>query len=87
MEASMDFMTTGLDRAKAGYAAAQAGRYDEAIVIHQEALEWTKTRACGEESVPAATSFNHLGETYLKLGELDKAEDVPELLDGLLCKL
>lgn len=52
--------------------ASRAGRHDEAVRLHKEALE-AKVRDHGGESVHAALSFNNLGEAYLKLGRLDDA--------------
>lgn len=51
----------------------KAGRYDEAIALHKEALE-TKVNIHGEKSIHAAISFNALGESYLAAGKLDQAE-------------
>ncbi|KAG6360151.1 hypothetical protein INS49_011207 [Diaporthe citri] len=52
--------------------AKRAGRYDEAIRLHSEAVQ-VKVRLHGERSVHAAISFNNLGETYLAAGKLDEA--------------
>lgn len=54
--------------------AKRAGRYDEAIRLHSEAVQ-AKVRLHGERSIHAALSFNNLGETYLKVGRLDEAAD------------
>ncbi|ROV97968.1 hypothetical protein VSDG_04873 [Cytospora chrysosperma] len=52
--------------------ATQAGRHDEAIALHREALA-AKVRDHGDESVHAALSFNSLGESYLAVGRLREA--------------
>ncbi|ROW01426.1 hypothetical protein VPNG_07603 [Cytospora leucostoma] len=50
-----------------------AGRYEEAIALHKQALE-AKIEAHGVESIHSALSFNALGESYLAAGKLDEAE-------------
>lgn len=55
-------------------AAMLAGRYDEAIRLHSEALQ-IKIRIHGERSFHTAISLNNLGETYFKAGKLDEAAD------------
>ncbi|KAL1860633.1 hypothetical protein Daus18300_009123 [Diaporthe australafricana] len=54
--------------------AKDAGRHDEAIRLHKEALQ-TKIRLFGERSVDAALSFNGLGSAFLGAGKLDEAAD------------
>ncbi|KAK2607302.1 hypothetical protein N8I77_005986 [Diaporthe amygdali] len=56
------------------HAAQRAGRYDEAIRLHTEALQ-AKIKFHGEQSAEAAYSSNGLGSAYLLAGKLDEAED------------
>ena len=50
------------------------GRYAEAEPLNKEALR-LKIQSFGPSSIQAALSHNGLGETQLKLGKLDEAED------------
>ncbi|KAI1460985.1 hypothetical protein F4805DRAFT_416204 [Annulohypoxylon moriforme] len=55
-------------------AACQAGQYDEAIRLHQQALA-LKLRAYPETSIQAAISLNGLGESLLEAGRLEEADE------------
>lgn len=63
-----------IQKNNAACVAKRAGRYDEAIRLHTEAIQ-SKVRIFGEHSVQAALSFNGLGETYLVAGRLEEAAD------------
>ncbi|KAL2290040.1 hypothetical protein FJTKL_00572 [Diaporthe vaccinii] len=63
-----------IQKNNAAIVAKRAGRYDEAIRLHSEAVQ-AKVRLHGERSIHAALSFNNLGKTYLKVGRLDEAAD------------
>lgn len=63
-----------IEKNNAANVAKSAGRYDEAIRLHSEALE-AKIRLHGERSIQAALSFNNLGESLLAAGRLDGAAD------------
>lgn len=58
-------------------AARRAGRYNEAIRLHTEALK-TKVELFGARSVQAALSFHNLGEALLDAGKLDAAAEAYE---------
>lgn len=75
LAAMMRANTLGIDKNNEGNLAREAGQLDRALQLHLEALD-LKIRAFSENSVQAALSFNTLGETYLKIGTLDKAEEV-----------
>lgn len=64
-----------VDKSIAANIAKRAGRYDAAIRLHAEALE-ARIRLHGELSIPAAISFNNLGEMFLAAGRLDEAADM-----------
>lgn len=61
-----------IEKNNAANVARLAGRYDEAIRLHSEALQ-AKIRFHGERSIQAAISFNGLGVAYLEAGKLDEA--------------
>ncbi|KAI1762133.1 hypothetical protein GGR53DRAFT_431262 [Hypoxylon sp. FL1150] len=65
--------TVAIDRSNAALGAYQAGRYDEAIRLHQEALA-LKLRAYPDTSVQAGISYNGLGEALLGAGRLQEAD-------------
>ncbi|KAI1384887.1 uncharacterized protein F4822DRAFT_376413 [Hypoxylon trugodes] len=54
--------------------AVQTEQYDEAIRLHQQALQ-LKLRAYPETSMQAAITFNGLGEAFLGAGRLDEADE------------
>ncbi|KAI1413220.1 hypothetical protein F5Y13DRAFT_189583 [Hypoxylon sp. FL1857] len=54
--------------------ALEAGRFDEAVSLHQEALT-LKLRAYPEFSIQAGISFNGLGEALMRTGRLDEADE------------
>lgn len=64
--------TIGRDLNNEAVIASRAGDFALALSKHLEALP-LKTRAFGEASVQAAITFNGLGETYLRLGDLELA--------------
>ncbi|KAI1807084.1 hypothetical protein F4811DRAFT_550314 [Daldinia bambusicola] len=64
----------GVDRSNAAWAAARAGRYAEAIVLHQQALA-LKLRFHPPTSIQAAISYNGMAESMLRVGRLDDADD------------
>ncbi|KAI1490741.1 hypothetical protein F5X96DRAFT_694200 [Biscogniauxia mediterranea] len=59
------------------YSAMQAGRFDEAIKLHEEALA-LKLRAYPESSTQVGISLNGLGEALLRAGELEEADKALE---------
>lgn len=63
-----------IEKNNAANAAKEAGRYDEAIRLHVEALR-LKIRLYGAESVDAAFSCNNAGEALLAAGKLDQAQE------------
>lgn len=75
MIADSECRREAVDKSIAANIAKRAGRYDAAIRMHTEALE-ARIRLHGERSIPAAISFNNLGETFLAAGRLDEAADV-----------
>ncbi|KAI0149992.1 hypothetical protein F4776DRAFT_604111 [Hypoxylon sp. NC0597] len=52
----------------------RAGRFDEAISLHREALA-LKLRAYPEFSIQAGISYNGLGEALFRAGRLDEADE------------
>ncbi|KKY32123.1 hypothetical protein UCDDA912_g07902 [Diaporthe ampelina] len=56
---------------------APGGTIDEAIRLHNEALQ-CKVRLQGERSTHAAISFDNLGRAYLEAGRLDEAAEALE---------
>ncbi|RYP63742.1 hypothetical protein DL769_006869 [Monosporascus sp. CRB-8-3] len=54
--------------------AMRSGRLDESIALHLQALD-LKLRAYPELSIQAAITFNALGETYLRAGRLEEAQE------------
>ncbi|ROW00327.1 hypothetical protein VMCG_07239 [Cytospora schulzeri] len=69
---SPNSLLEAIQKNNAANLASEAGRHDEAIALHKQALE-AKVRDHGEESVHAALSLNSLGEEYLEVGRLDEA--------------
>lgn len=63
-----------IQKNNAACAAKRAGRYDEAIRLHTEAIQ-SKVRLFGEQSVQAALSFHNLGGAYLEAGRIEEAAD------------
>ncbi|OTA79905.1 hypothetical protein M434DRAFT_381562 [Hypoxylon sp. CO27-5] len=57
-----------------GEQAMRAGRFDEAISLHRQALA-LKLRAYPEFSIQAGISYNGLGEALLRAGRLDEADE------------
>ncbi|KAG8921087.1 hypothetical protein FRC00_009153 [Tulasnella sp. 408] len=55
-------------------ARSRAGDHAGAEVLHKQALE-IKINSTGPNSIQAALSYNALGETQLKLGKFDEAEE------------
>lgn len=74
MIAEFEFCRDASEKSIAAIDMKRAGRYDEAIHLHTEALE-ARVRVHGERSIMAAISFNNLGETFLAAGRLDEAAD------------
>ncbi|XXH02524.1 Mitochondrial distribution and morphology protein 12 [Hypoxylon texense] len=66
--------TDAIQLSNAAGTAYRAGRYDEAILLHQQALE-LKLKAYPETSIQAAISLNGLGEALLGAGRLQEADD------------
>ncbi|KAI3392471.1 hypothetical protein diail_5663 [Diaporthe ilicicola] len=66
-----------IEKNNAANIAKNAGRYDEAIRLHTEALQ-LKIRLYGEQSIDAAFSFNMLGDACLAAGKVDEAADALE---------
>ncbi|RYP13725.1 hypothetical protein DL765_006741 [Monosporascus sp. GIB2] len=54
--------------------AMRLGRLDESIALHLQALD-LKLRAYPELSIQTATTFNAPGETYLRAGRLEEAQE------------
>ena len=75
LEAITEANTTAITLSNAAASAAEAGQHIRAIALHKKALA-IKLRVYGEESVQAAVSFNSMGESYIKAGRLDDAEEV-----------
>ncbi|KAI1498183.1 hypothetical protein F5X99DRAFT_432229 [Biscogniauxia marginata] len=65
---------TAISMSNSASNAMQAGRLDEAIKLHQEALA-LKLQAFPESSTQAAISFNGLGEALLRAGRLEEADE------------
>ncbi|KIO22966.1 hypothetical protein M407DRAFT_53869, partial [Tulasnella calospora MUT 4182] len=55
-------------------ARSQAGDHAGAELLHKQALE-IKINSTGPNSIQTALSYNGLGETQLKLGKFDEAEE------------
>lgn len=66
--------TIAISRSNAASSANEAGRYDEAIRLHQEALD-LKLQAYPDTSVQAGISYNGLGEALLGAGRLQEADE------------
>ncbi|KAG8170058.1 hypothetical protein KVR01_000803 [Diaporthe batatas] len=66
-----------IEKNNAANIAKQAGRYDEAVRLHVEAVR-LKVRLYGADSVDAAFSYNMLGDALLAAGKLDKAAEALE---------
>lgn len=68
---NQDYRTSTL-YANLGWFLLKQGKYDEALLINREALEYDRSAAI----------LDNIGLNYLKLGELDKCRDIyAELLD------
>lgn len=69
--------TTAVGLNNLANAAKEAGRLDEAIRLHMQAVA-IKAKAYGDDSIQAAISFNALGGCLLLAGKLDEAEEALE---------
>lgn len=75
--ADMSDALAAIEKNNAANIAKEAGRYDEAVRLHIEAVR-LKVRLYGAQSVDAALSYNSLGEALLAAGKLDKAAEALE---------
>ncbi|KAJ7072808.1 hypothetical protein C8F01DRAFT_972386 [Mycena amicta] len=66
--------TTAVQKSNKAQVAKSAGRFDEAIALHREALA-LKVAAYSEASVQAAISLNGLGEACISAGRLPEADE------------
>lgn len=72
-QAMLEASTIAVAKNNEGNAARARGDLATAERLHLQALQ-LKIRGFGDESVQPALSYNTLGETYLKMGKLDKVE-------------
>ncbi|KAI1771113.1 hypothetical protein F4818DRAFT_454785 [Hypoxylon cercidicola] len=66
--------TTAVQISNEASAANQAGRFDDAVRLHRQALA-LKLRAYPEDSIQAAITYNGLGEALLNAGRLQEADE------------
>ncbi|KAI2463224.1 hypothetical protein F4781DRAFT_134500 [Annulohypoxylon bovei var. microspora] len=70
----IDTYLESIDRSNAASAALKAGRVDEAIALHKQALE-LKLLVNPESSPVTGVTFNGLGEALLRAGRLEEADE------------